>query len=322
LDPFYQEHKKKHLDPHAKVCPALSNHEIFEKWRVKDTTKLGLLELEEYEEDKRESSRRYYSAWYNTAARTTHSSFRAFWMPFGIKWYPGMLPADDMDGEGDTELGFEGRESAFDMGMSMRESGLDEIYKESTIDNKFSVHNPMAGSKSPPANVDDQRWRSATTGATVHVPAYKLEKSIVHETTVDVSTGLVLAASECARHESTSGANQSEAGIAHEARADVRPRLSTLDAGFFEHHDAGATHDEHPSAGPAHDHDLHSWHRSGTGSKVEVNVHHGPSAGIGHRAAEALHRAEHAAVEVIHKTEQEAAKALHKVGNHRHKHKQ
>jgi hypothetical protein len=75
---------KKHLDPHAKVCPALSNHEIFEKWRVKDTTKLGMLELEEYEQDKRESSRRYYSAWYNTAAHTTDSSFRAFWQPFGV----------------------------------------------------------------------------------------------------------------------------------------------------------------------------------------------------------------------------------------------
>jgi hypothetical protein len=308
------EHKKKQLDPDAKVCSHLSNHEIFEKWRAKDVTKLGMLEMEEYEQDKRESSRRYYSAWYNTAARTMHSSFRAFWKPFGIEWNPGMLPSDDMDGEGCPELEFAGRESAFDMGM--RDSGLDDIYEGSTIDNNFRIHNPMARTNQPPANIDGKRWRSASTGATVDVPAYQLDPGIAHEAAVDVPSNGTHEARAVSHPSSNNKINQQLTNPLQNSPpkknnkqkttpALPRQRLSTLDGGFFEHQVSDA----------AHDHDLQSWHSSSTGAKVKVELHHA-HAGIGHRAAEVLHKVEHAAAGALHKAEHAAVEALHKVEEH------
>ena len=56
------EDMKKNDDPHATVCPELSNHEIFEKWRVVDTPALSgdrLAMRAEFERDREESNRRY-----------------------------------------------------------------------------------------------------------------------------------------------------------------------------------------------------------------------------------------------------------------------
>ena len=78
------EHAKKHEDPHATVCAELSNHEIFEKWRVIDTAALDGAKLEEFEADRAESNRRYDEAFRSVLAHTTKSELRAFWQPFGV----------------------------------------------------------------------------------------------------------------------------------------------------------------------------------------------------------------------------------------------
>jgi hypothetical protein len=76
--------------------------------------------------------------------------------------------------------------------------------------------------------------------------------------------------------------------VGSESSSAPRPRLSTLDGAFFEHHDAGAAHDD--------DVDRESWHSARSGSKVAVNnAHvkaHGPRHGL-HVASEALHKVEH-----------------------------
>jgi hypothetical protein len=54
---------KKMKAPNAGVCPELSNHEIFEKWRVVDTSALTSEQLEEYDANRAESKRRYDDAY-------------------------------------------------------------------------------------------------------------------------------------------------------------------------------------------------------------------------------------------------------------------
>jgi hypothetical protein len=56
------EQAKRADDPSASVCAELSNHEIFEKWRVVDTTKVRDKRLVEFESDEEESNRRYSEA--------------------------------------------------------------------------------------------------------------------------------------------------------------------------------------------------------------------------------------------------------------------
>lgn len=51
------EAAKKLEDPEATACPELSNHEIFEKWRIEDTPKLHGDKLNEFNSDKLESNR-------------------------------------------------------------------------------------------------------------------------------------------------------------------------------------------------------------------------------------------------------------------------
>ena len=47
----------------AAVCPDLTNHEIFELWRVEDTTKLHGNKLAKFNSHKAESNRRYNSGY-------------------------------------------------------------------------------------------------------------------------------------------------------------------------------------------------------------------------------------------------------------------
>jgi hypothetical protein len=82
------EHVKKNLDKTATVCKGLGNHEIFEKWRVKDVTQLNDEEREEYEADLAESNRRYHFAFVKVQNRTRRSEHKAFWKAFNVDWQP------------------------------------------------------------------------------------------------------------------------------------------------------------------------------------------------------------------------------------------
>eukprot|EP00935_MAST-01C_sp_MAST-1C-sp1_P002848 g2848.t1 len=77
------EDMKKNDDPHATVCPELSNHEIFEKWRVVDTPALSGDRLAEFERDREESNRRYDYAFQVVLSHTSSVELNAFWSIFG-----------------------------------------------------------------------------------------------------------------------------------------------------------------------------------------------------------------------------------------------
>ena len=78
------EAAKKLEDPEAKACPDLSNHEIFEKWRTEDTSKLKGDKLEEFNSDKLESNRRYDAAFGDVVRHTSNAEMGAFFEPFGV----------------------------------------------------------------------------------------------------------------------------------------------------------------------------------------------------------------------------------------------
>merc|ERR1711865_138166 len=78
------EAAKKSEDPDAAVCPELANHEIFELWRVEDTTKLQGNKLAKFNSHKAESNRRYDEAFESVKAHTGDAELRAFWEPFGV----------------------------------------------------------------------------------------------------------------------------------------------------------------------------------------------------------------------------------------------
>merc|ERR1711865_1028220 len=67
------EAAKKEKRPDAAVCPELSCHEIFEKWRVRDTRSLLPAEEEGYRRDKAESVRRYNDAWQLVLSHTSRT---------------------------------------------------------------------------------------------------------------------------------------------------------------------------------------------------------------------------------------------------------
>jgi hypothetical protein len=75
---------KKLDDPTACVCPELSNHNIFEKWRVVDTAKLAPEQQCEHKRDRAESNRRYEAAWLHTLSHSTRAELESFWRPFAI----------------------------------------------------------------------------------------------------------------------------------------------------------------------------------------------------------------------------------------------
>ena len=76
------EQAKKSKDPRATVCPDLSNHELFEKWRVRDLAELAADERVEYEDDLVESNRRYDKAYATVLDHTSTAEKAAFWKPF------------------------------------------------------------------------------------------------------------------------------------------------------------------------------------------------------------------------------------------------
>lgn len=65
------EAAKKNDDHTAVVCPELSNHEIFEKWRVVDTSDLEGERREEFQQDLQESKRRYDCAFESVLSHTS-----------------------------------------------------------------------------------------------------------------------------------------------------------------------------------------------------------------------------------------------------------
>ena len=79
------EAAKKSHDPESAVCPYLSNHEIFEKWRIVDTSTLSSEKRAEFEEDKAESNRRYDAAFSTVLSRTSDAEMASFWEPFGVR---------------------------------------------------------------------------------------------------------------------------------------------------------------------------------------------------------------------------------------------
>jgi len=90
------EAAKKREAPGVKVCPDLSNHEIFEKWRAVDTAKLSPTKQAEFEADKQESNRRYDAAFDEVLAHTSEAELSAFWSAFGAEtrdkaWTMAML---------------------------------------------------------------------------------------------------------------------------------------------------------------------------------------------------------------------------------------
>jgi len=76
------EFAKKAPAPDAKVCADLSNHEIFEKWRVVDTKCLAPDRRVEYEQDMAESNRRYNAAYQTVLSHTSHQEQSVFWNAF------------------------------------------------------------------------------------------------------------------------------------------------------------------------------------------------------------------------------------------------
>ena len=78
------EAAKKLEDPEAEACADLSNHEIFEKWRIEDTSKLKGDKLEEFNSDKLESNRRYDAAFGDVVRHTSKAEMAAFFEPFGV----------------------------------------------------------------------------------------------------------------------------------------------------------------------------------------------------------------------------------------------
>ena len=68
------EAAKKMDDSTAIVCAELSNHEIFEKWRIVDTAGLTGERLAEYDRDRTESNRRYDEAFKVVLSHSLHPS--------------------------------------------------------------------------------------------------------------------------------------------------------------------------------------------------------------------------------------------------------
>ena len=79
------EEAKKAAHPAAAVCPRLSNHEIFEKWRGLDTGTLAPEQWEERERDIAESRRRYDLAFYQSLSHSTSAELESFWKPLGYE---------------------------------------------------------------------------------------------------------------------------------------------------------------------------------------------------------------------------------------------
>jgi hypothetical protein len=79
------EHAKKNDMPDAVRCKDISNHEIFEKWRIQDVMNLSEADEEEYKLDLAESNRRYRSSFEAVLSHTPHYEIMEFWLLFGHK---------------------------------------------------------------------------------------------------------------------------------------------------------------------------------------------------------------------------------------------
>jgi hypothetical protein len=118
------------MDDHtAQVCPELSNHELFEKWRIVDTTKLEGERLTELERDLKESNRRYTQAYQVVLSHTSAIELHAFWKLF---------PTNDDGADAHMDLGFSERPSQ----QAKKASGTGSK-KQVQSPAKFDMTNPM-----------------------------------------------------------------------------------------------------------------------------------------------------------------------------------
>ena len=69
--------------------------DIYEKWRVVDTTKLSEERRAQYESDKAESNRRYDGAFVRGLRHTTQAEINAFWEAFGVVESSGATDQDE-----------------------------------------------------------------------------------------------------------------------------------------------------------------------------------------------------------------------------------
>ena len=88
------EAAKKMDDSTAIVCAELSNHEIFEKWRIVDTAGLTGERLAEYDRDRTESNRRYDEAFKVVLSHTSALELQEFWKLFAMKPSDGAAQSD------------------------------------------------------------------------------------------------------------------------------------------------------------------------------------------------------------------------------------
>ena len=118
------------MDDHtAQVCPELSNHELFEKWRIVDTTKLEGERLTELERDLKESNRRYTQAYQVVLSHTSAIELHAFWKLF---------PTNDDGADAHMDLGFSERPTQ----QAKKASGIGSK-KEAQSLAEFDMANPM-----------------------------------------------------------------------------------------------------------------------------------------------------------------------------------
>jgi hypothetical protein len=97
------EAAKKTDDSTAVVCAELSNHEIFEKWRIVDTAGLVGERLAEYDRDRTESNRRYNEAFKAVLSHTSALERQEFWKILAMKPSGGEV---ESDGSGQEEEGY------------------------------------------------------------------------------------------------------------------------------------------------------------------------------------------------------------------------
>jgi hypothetical protein len=337
------EHAKKNPDPQAQVCVGMGNHEIFERWRVKDVTKLSAAEKEEYSKDKKESNRRYYSAWYNTAERTTHSSYRAFWMPFGVTWHRGMLPAHHLDDDGTVangsttgSTGTVGFDLAMQQALQIKKSRSQTTRESITpppsddeailthprlsqVDGVFFEHRDASAAHDHEP-VEVHRWHSSVSGKQVEVNEPHNPSNGWHS----ASSGARVQVHE--HHQGVAGrafeaihaVEHAAAGALHKAEHGASKAEKAHDDGVFSS-TTNPMRQATQGSGAEVEHideklrdSLQAFENHNLRDELGHRGHHHSHVdmdGTVHGAGRALHAVEHAAVGALHKVEHGASKA-------------
>jgi hypothetical protein len=133
------EAAKKMDDSSAVVCAELSNHEIFEKWRIVDIAGLTGDRLAECDRDRNESNRRYNEAFKVVLSHTSALELQEFWKLFAIKPSDGYRTETGMHGSEDLGECFGGKRKGSTFG-----------------DANLTSTNPMYNDRAAPQNDDSQ----------------------------------------------------------------------------------------------------------------------------------------------------------------------